>query len=191
MIQAITRQEFEYLLQCPGGEYARTRWNYMRQVIDIINDNTVNTALELGPGPIPVTRQSHVMLNPKEDLTGRPIDRTHVEIVHDATQAPWPIADNAYDLFVALQVWEHLGNHQARAFQEVMRVARMAILSFPLLWDCPKDSHNYSEHHMITENKIADWTLGMTAREIVKVPRLDLTTGRQNGWRIVYFWKFD
>jgi hypothetical protein len=42
------------------------------------------------------------------------------------------VADNAYDLFVALQVFEHLGTSQREAFREVRRVARHAIISLPI-----------------------------------------------------------
>jgi hypothetical protein len=163
----------------------------MQKVIDRIDASNVTSALELGPGPIPVMQDSHLMLNPKDDVPGRPLDRAPTQYVHDATQFPWPIADKKYDLFVALQVWEHLGDQQAQAFQEVMRVAGMAILSFPLLWDCPEESHNYPEHHMITDDRIAEWSLGLKPERVERVPRFDLTIGKENGWRAVYFWKFN
>ena len=54
--------------------------------------------------------------------------------VHDVTQVPWPFADGEYDLFVALQVFEHLGTSQVAAFHEVGRVARRAIISLPIDW---------------------------------------------------------
>ena len=39
-----------------------------------------------------------------------------------------------YDLFVALQVFEHLRDRQREAFREVRRVARHAIISLPIGW---------------------------------------------------------
>ena len=189
-MQTITQQEFEESRQRAGGEYYRTRRNYMQKVIDIIQAEGIESALELGPGPLPVMRDSHLMLNPTDDVPGRPLDHAPKEYVHDATDFPWPVGDKQYDLFVALQVWEHLGTQQAAAFREVIRVARMAILSFPLMWDFPEHSHNYPAHHMINEDKIAEWTLGLQPERVAKTPRFDLTIGKENGWRAIYFWRF-
>ena len=68
------------------------------------------------------------------------------EIIHDATVAPWPVADKAYDLFVALQVFEHLGDEQPQTFAEVRRVAKHAILSLPIDWEMPDPTNC---HHML------------------------------------------
>ena len=56
-------------------------------------------------------------------------------MLHDATATPWPIPGGRYDLFVALQVFEHLGTSQRAAFAEVRRVARHAIISLPIEWE--------------------------------------------------------
>ena len=56
-------------------------------------------------------------------------------LLHDATATPWPIPGERYDLFVALQVFEHLGTSRRAAFTEVRRVARHAIVSLPIEWD--------------------------------------------------------
>ena len=60
-------------------------------------------------------------------------------MVHDATRIPWPIGADRYDLFVALQVFEHLGSAQPAVFDEVRRVARHAIISLPIdgRWTTP------------------------------------------------------
>ena len=71
---------------------------------------------------------------------------------------PWPINDKQYDLFIALQVWEHLGNKQSRAFREAIRISKAVILSFPYKWNCPKNNANYPEHHEVDEELIGDWT---------------------------------
>ena len=120
--------------------------------------------------------------------------RTHVIVRDTEDAARSAAAELVSELDPAIgrgEVWEHLGDHQAKAFQEVVRVARAAILSFPLLWDCPKDSHNYPDHHMITDERIAEWTIGLKPNSIEKVPRFDLTTGRENGYRAIYFWTFN
>ena len=121
-------------------------------------------------------------------IGGRPLAIAPKEYLHDATKIPWPIIDKEYDMFIALQVWEHLLGKQKEAFREVMRISRMAILSFPYMWDCPKDNANYPEHHMIDEKIIADWTLNIEPIKVVKI----LRTGERvsKGPRIIYFWKF-
>ena len=75
-------------------------------------------------------------------------------ISHDATLVPWPVEDKAYDLFVAFQVFEHLGVHQAEAFLEVRRVARHAILSLPIDW-VMADPTNC--HHLVSEQTVLGW----------------------------------
>lgn len=82
------------------------------------------------------------MMKPEDDVWGRPVNPIGKVIQHNATEKPWPIANKQYDLFIALQVWERLDNKQSRAFREVMRVSRAAILSFPYLWDYPRDNTN-------------------------------------------------
>ena len=42
----------------------------------------------------------------------------------------WPIGEKEYDLFVALQVFEHLGDWQTEAFGEVSRVASQLSVRF-------------------------------------------------------------
>jgi hypothetical protein len=114
------------------GKYYEGRWAYFSEVINIIQEN---------------------------DAWGRPQKYVTKEYEHNATVVPWPIKDKEYDLFIALQVWEHLEGKQKDAFKEVMRTSKMAILSFPYMWDCPKDNANYPEHHMINEEIISEWTL--------------------------------
>ena len=78
--------------------------------------------------------------------------------IHYAAEKPWPVVDKQYDLFIALQVWEHLSNNQSRAFREVMRISKAVVLSFPYNWDCPENNANYPEYHDIDEELIAGWT---------------------------------
>ena len=60
----------------------------------------------------------------------------------------------AYDLFVAFQVFEHLGDSQPEAFREVRRVARNAILSLPIDWEMA-DPRNC--HHQLSAAKVRAW----------------------------------
>jgi len=75
-------------------------------------------------------------------------------LLHDATQSPWPIADKRYDLFVALQVFEHLRDGQNAAFREVCRVARHALISVPIDWEMD-DPRNC--HHRISHERALSW----------------------------------
>jgi hypothetical protein len=117
---------------------------------ELIERYELKTALELGPHLRPVIVGADVM-----DRRDEPDLQAEGRLIrHDATRTPWPIADRAYDLFVALQVFEHLGSAQPEAFREVRRVARHAILSLPIDWEMA-DPRNV--HHRITEEKVLSW----------------------------------
>ncbi|MBT3581457.1 hypothetical protein HN511_04095 [bacterium] len=135
-------------------KYYKNRKNYTEEAISIIRKFIIgggcelNNVLELGPYKQPIVENSDVM-----DL------RRHIKgikYVWDATKTPWPLGDKSYDLFIALQVWEHLGDKQKEAFAEVVRMSKMAILSFPYKWKCKKDNCHYG----IDDSVISDWTLG-------------------------------
>jgi hypothetical protein len=189
MIDLMTYDDFESLLRGPRGEYYAGRWEYYREVIRIVDELRPERVLELGPGLMPVVKNADVMINPEEDPYGRPPRTGGTVIRFDATRKPWPVADKAYDLFIALQVWEHLDNKQSRAFREARRVARAAILSFPWLWECGQDLALLRAHDDIDEELIADWTLGVKPLKRIEIKR----TGEHfsKGPRLIYFWKFD
>ena len=117
---------------------------------ELIDRQRLTTALELGPNVRSLIVGADVM-----DLVRR--DGLTAEgrvLIHDATQAPWPVGDKAYDLFVALQVFEHLGERQADAFREVRRTARDAIISVPIEWEM-NDPTNC--HHQISHERALSW----------------------------------
>jgi Methyltransferase domain len=151
-IRPITKPEFDDL--AAREPYYKARWSYMSVVgalaEDLILRRKLTNALELGAHLRPVIVGADVMaLSHRDDL-----DAEGQEVIHDATVAPWPVEDKAYDLFVALQVFEHLGDKQPQAFAEVRRVARNAILSLPIDWDMP-DPNNC--HHQISNEKVLSW----------------------------------
>jgi hypothetical protein len=74
----------------------------------------------------------------------------------DARNVPWNIENKKYDVFVGLQVFEHLSPNQSEIFKEIERISKYCILTVPYMWDCPNDI----EHHMITDDIISKWTLG-------------------------------
>jgi hypothetical protein len=83
------------------------------------------------------------------------------------------IPDKYFDCFVALQVWEHLENHE-QAFNEVMRISKTAILSFPYRW-----THSDKQHNNIDESVIAKWTCNIPPVHVKKIKN-----------RIIYLWRF-
>jgi len=134
--------------------YYRPRVVYLsaasRNAERLIRDHGLTTALELGPGLRPLIVGADVL-----DLRDQPdLEAEGRTIIHNATVLPWPIADGAYDLFIALQVFEHLGTNQAAVFREVRRVARHAILSLPIDW-VMSDPRNC--HHGLTEERVLSW----------------------------------
>jgi len=144
--------------------YYKPRRVYMsaagRIAADLIDRKGLRTALELGPHLRPLIVGADVMDVVRNDhlqAEGR-------RIVHDATQPPWPVADKAYDLFVALQVFEHLGTRQAAAFGEVRRVARNAILSLPIDW-VMADPANC--HHQVTHERVLSWFAPVNPTRVV------------------------
>jgi hypothetical protein len=141
--------------------YFKGRWTYFSIVIDLIQKIQPESVLELGPYRLPLVKGGDTM-----DIVKVLKNLTYL---HDATQTPWPIADKKYDLFIACEVWEHLGHKQKEAFQEVMRISRRAIMSFPYKWKYPKNAKDEEAllHRDIDEAKIADWTLHQTPSQIL------------------------
>jgi len=137
------------------GRYYRGRWLYMRQVVRIIREESPQSVLEIGPRWIPLVKGS--------DLLDKEPKLPQVTYRHDAERVPWPVESGRYDLVIALQVWEHLGDRQQEAFREVMRIGRSAILSFPYKWNCPGDPH-----HMIDEKVIGEWTLHRKPKRVIR-----------------------
>jgi hypothetical protein len=184
----MTHEDYKELLKGSLGRYYEGRWEYFKEVIEIIKSENIESVLEIGPAQEPIVKNCDVMIKPEDDMWGKPKDGFSKQYFHDATEKPWPIKDKQYDLLLALQVFEHLDNKQNRAFREVMRVSRMAILSFPYMWDCPKDNANYPAHHLIDEELIGDWTLNVKPEKIIKISRTGPEVSK--GPRIIYFWKF-
>jgi hypothetical protein len=161
-IRPLTKAEFE-LIEA-NDRYYRGRWPYLsvagQIATDLIERYDLHTALELGPWARPLIVGADAM-----DRIERPdLQKEGVLVVQDATVAPWPIADKAYDLFVGLQVFEHLKGKQAIAFAEVARVARHAIISLPIDWVL-EDTTN--SHHGLTEERARSWFLPIEPTRVV------------------------
>ena len=186
-MECITYNEFvEY--SKPREEYYIGRWAYINEVIKLIEDIKPNSVLELGPALFTVVKYSDIIRKPEIDNWGIPNKNISVEYLHDATIIPWPIENKKYDLFVALQVFEHLVDKQIEAFREAKRISNYAILSLPYKWNVPQDNANYPEHHMIDEETILSWTEGLKPLKWIYIER----TGEKvsKGERIIGLWKF-
>jgi len=151
-IRPLTRAEYDAIAET--HPYYRARWNYMAAAADeagrLIEGGHLRSAIELGPHIQPLIVGADVMdLRANDEL----VSYGQV-VVHDATKVPWPIEDRRYDLFVALQVFEHLKDKQPDAFREVRRVARNAIISLPIDWvmDDPTNCH-----HMLSNERALSW----------------------------------
>jgi hypothetical protein len=153
-IRPLTKAEFEAVVK--RHPYYSARGRYMSVAAglagDLIEAHGLQSALELGPHLRPVIVGADVMdIRAQPELEIAPPARL---LVHDATQAPWPVGDGEYDLFLALQVFEHLGNAQNAAFMEVCRVARHALISVPIDWEMD-DPRNC--HHRISHERALSW----------------------------------
>jgi len=185
----MTYNDFKSLLNSSMGNYYKGRWKYFKEVIKIIKNENIKSVLEIGPGLLPIVKDSDILLNPQDDHFGKPNEYHGKVIIHDITIKPWPIKDKEYDLLIALQVWEHLDNKQSRAFREAARTSKMAILSFPYLWEGGKEKSTHRAHRNIDKELIGDWTLNIKPEKIIEIPK----TGHEfsKGSRLIYFWKFD
>ena len=162
-VWTIRRPDFDEMVA--SFPYYRGRWRYMsvalKEARSIIKRHDVQSALELGMGFRTILLGADGM-----DVRARSLQDSRASlIVHDATDSPWPIDDKAYDLFLALQVFEHLGASQPEAFREVRRIACNAIISVPIDWDMqnPNDCH-----HMISEDRALSWFLPVKPTRIVE-----------------------
>jgi Methyltransferase domain len=155
-IRVLTKAEFDDVARRfpyygPRGRYLS---NAARIADELIATKDLERALEVGPHLRPLIVGADVIdRKANADLALEPSAEL---LVHDLRRVPWPIADGRYDLFVALQVFEHLGDAQNQAFREVVRVARHAIISLPIDWDMDDPTNS---HHMISNERALSWFL--------------------------------
>ena len=124
----------------------------MSYCIDILKEICPDDSklIEAGTSGMPLSDKSFLYEYPKRDLNIMPYLRHSDRI----------IPDKYFDAFVALQVWEHLDN-QSAAFQEVMRIAKSAVLSFQYKW-----TWDDARHNGIDGKKIEKWTCGVVPEKI-------------------------
>jgi hypothetical protein len=157
----LTKAEYSVLVK--RDKYWKRRWPYFSYVIELTKTLNPSSVLEIGPYTQSLCGDDTMDIYQRFTPTYR----------WDASQIPYPINSKSYDVVIALQVFEHLGTNQRSAFEEVRRISKFAILSFPYKWNCPKDT----KHHNITKEVIDKWVDSpVSIKEI--------------GKRIVYFFDF-
>lgn len=154
------------------------RWGYMKHVVDELTAIAPETALELGTNGISLMDFSDCMDMDKSFID--PENAANKVFVLDATHTPWPIADKQYDVFVALQVMEHLSPAQSQVFSEIQRISRYAIISVPYRWNAP----NNPSHHNIGDEMIRKWTNHYPPYKII-------SSGEGNNRRVAYCFNFE
>jgi hypothetical protein len=162
-IRPLSEREFAEMTS--AYPYYTGRWTYtavaLAQAADLIRRRGLQTALELGAPVRPVIIGAAVM-----DITARPeLDPSVAITVHDAKRVPWPYPDRAFDLFVGLQVFEHLGDRQPEAFREVRRVARHAVISLPIDWVMADPTN---KHHQIPHERVLSWFAPIVPTRVVE-----------------------
>jgi hypothetical protein len=145
----------QYIKQLAETPYFDGRWPYYSVVGQEAEKMNPGSVLELGAAGFPIfvdgtTMDIHQKFSPT--------------VKHDGRVSPWPFKDKTFDLFISLQVWEHLDNKQGQAFNEVRRVAKSAILSFPYKW---KTADPLDFHNNLDETIFAKWTGNLPARTIL------------------------
>lgn len=130
---------------------AQDRWKYMSVVVEELKTINPISVLELGAYKINLTSISDNMDKRIDFIDSNNINNK--KYIQDAINLPWNIPDKYYDVFVALQVFEHLENKQSEVFEEVKRISKNAIISLPYKWNQPGNCH-----HMIDEDIIKEWT---------------------------------
>jgi len=164
----LTRDEFLKRVEASGSKYWQKgknyRWQYMSYVIDILKEICPDDSklIEAGTSGMPLSDKSFLYEYPEYNLDVTPFKKDGERI-----------KTHEFDCFVALQVWEHLDN-QAAAFNEVMRISKSAILSFPYKW-----TWGDARHKGIDGKKIEQWTCGIVPESIKIINH-----------REVYVWKF-
>lgn len=106
------------------------RWDYFYRTVEIVKSTKVNDpakVLEMGTMGISCVKESDTIdYLERWDFDGK--NPTHI---HDARKFPWPIKDKAYDVFIALRVYQHLVPFQKEAILEAFRIAKKVILVIP------------------------------------------------------------
>lgn len=165
-MEYLTKLEFDELEF--NNRYYRGRWGYFEKVIEMLKRYQFKSLIEIGAGAKDKLCRESITIDVRP--TAEP------DYCFDITRIPWVAGIPRVDCIVALQVWEHLGVRQERAFAELCKYSRRAIMSFPYLWQDIADP----EHYNIGEATIARWTLN---RKVIEKHLI--------GYRIIYLFDLE
>src|SRR4030042_4465580 len=166
--------KIQFLAMCKKLNYWKKqekRWDYISFAIDMASVLNPSSILELGNMGVSIAEESHTM-----DIMPMP----GINYLFDATVIPWPISDKVYDIFIALQVFEHLDDariKQKAVFNEACRVSRSVIMSIPFMWRNSK----LKNHNGINDETVMEWC---SMREPSMTKHFPGKFGRK-----IYFWK--
>jgi len=155
-LEATTHEQFVKALG--EKQYLKGRWEYYSETIEIAQRLNPKSILEVGPGPL--------HLFPNADSLDR-AKKHKPTYQHDATIVPWPIADKAYDLIIASQVFEHFNGQQREAFAELRRCCRYGLVSIPYKWK----THKSDDHIGLTDGTMKSWTGGARPIAVSVIPK--------------------
>lgn len=157
MLQPVTYQD--YLAALAENPYYKNRWGYYSEAIEQAMKSQPNSCLELGVWSFPLFKNSAIM--------GLTAALNRATVIHDAKTTPWPFKDKQFDMFMALQVWEHLEGRQKNAFDEVKRIAKRAVISVPLQWVC---ENKQDMHHGLTLETFDAWMPAEPLKVVIVPP---------------------
>ena len=168
MLSTLGHDEWEAL--AAADVYWRPRWDYLSVVagwvrrIGEANHLAPQHVLEIGPYTRALVDSCDTM-----DCRRWPLKivrgMTQPTWLMDARKTPWSmIDDDAYELAVAMQVWEHLAPAQEQAAAELMRIARCAVVSVPFEW-----GPGHGCHSGITPATVRRWFAGVGSVEATEV----------------------
>ncbi len=171
----ITREDYEKIITIE--KYYRVgppseRWSYIEIALQWLKEMCPKKTLEVGAYIFPLDKNGWYI--DIMDYSGRLGSRF---VRHDARNTPWPFAYKEFDVVISLQVWEHLLGGQKKAFAELTRVGKSAILSLPYMW-----TDGDADHIGIDKRVISEWFLGNFPSKEVIIP------GIKN--RIIQLYKF-
>ncbi|MGW9332746.1 hypothetical protein [Bosea sp. NPDC055594] len=136
-----------------GGHWsnAKRRWVYHGAAVTfsrLANPSSPSKVLEMGTMGINIVPGSHT-IDYAEGWNFKGKQPTHA---HDGREIPWPIEDNAYELFIALRVYHHLTPTQKEAFLEARRIAKNIIIVAPESYNKVKGSKGIPLSDLIAWN---------------------------------------
>lgn len=173
----------DYLLtiqRIPDGpaKNANARWDYYKSAIDFVRmckPISASEVLEIGARSVPIVKGSDT-LEATGQWAGEGVGMVYK---HDLRQLPWPLADQRYEVVVALRVFQHLWPRQRECFLEARRVGRNLVMVVPEQYE---GAGAGVESTGITEEQLTEWNDGVPPTVSVRLP----------GWiGKIYFWNQD